>query len=401
MTVGTVGFVGKRLTEAREALGLTKVALSELIGVSPMAISQYENGPQTPRADVFDRFVEKLSYPRAFFLRPVTPDESDPIFWRSNASATKIARQRALQRLKWLKQVTQYVLKYFDLPKTVFPDFGVTEGNFRSLTSDQIERHAMELRSFWSFGSGPIPDLLLELENSGAVTARTSMGAETLDAFSQWSSAFGVPFVIVGKDHASACRSRFDAAHELGHLVLHRELDRRRVNSREDWKLLEQQAHRFAASFLLPAKSFCDELWAPTLDSLLSLKDKWRVSIGMMIVRSRHVGIIDEFDAQRLYINYNRRGWRAEEPLDAVITHEQPRVLRRSLEGLVQEGIRSRAQVVEDLALPSREIEELSALPSGYLSGHSAEMKAFPALKESVRTRADGGAEVVSIFGRR
>ena len=103
MTVGTLGFVGERLTEAREALGLTKVALSELIDVSGMAISQYESGPQTPRADVFDRLCEKLGYPRSFFLRPTVQDDASPIFWRSNANATKIARQRGLQRLRWLK----------------------------------------------------------------------------------------------------------------------------------------------------------------------------------------------------------------------------------------------------------------------------------------------------------
>jgi Zn-dependent peptidase ImmA (M78 family)/transcriptional regulator with XRE-family HTH domain len=401
MTVGTPGFVGERLTEAREALGLTKIALSELLGVSPMAISQYESGPQTPRPDVLDRIIEKLSYPRSFFLRSTFADELDPIFWRSNASATKIARQRALRRLKWVKQITDYVLAYFDLPKVAFPDFGVTEDNFRGLTSDQIEQYALGLRSHWNFGLGPIPDLLLELENSGAIVARMNMGAETLDAFSQWSSKFDLPFVLLGKDHASAVRSRFDAAHELGHLVLHKKIDRRRVNSKEDWKLLEQQAHRFAGAFLLPSKSFCDELWAPTLDSLLSLKDRWRVSVSMMIVRSRHLGIIDEFDAQRLRINYNRRGWRTEEPLDAVLKHEEPRVLRRSFEGLVQEGIRSKAQLLDDLALPAREVEELSGLPPGYVSGLNAELRAFPALKETARAKAEDGAKVVSLFGRR
>ena len=41
MTVGTLGFVGARLTEARQAFGLTKVALAEMVNVSPVAITQY------------------------------------------------------------------------------------------------------------------------------------------------------------------------------------------------------------------------------------------------------------------------------------------------------------------------------------------------------------------------
>jgi transcriptional regulator with XRE-family HTH domain len=44
MTVGTAGFVKERLTEARQAFGLTKVALAEMLSVSPAAISQYETG---------------------------------------------------------------------------------------------------------------------------------------------------------------------------------------------------------------------------------------------------------------------------------------------------------------------------------------------------------------------
>jgi Zn-dependent peptidase ImmA (M78 family) len=94
-----------------------------------------------------------------------------------------------------------------------------------------------------------------------------------------------------GKDKASAVRSRFDAAHELAHLLLHRKVDGRRVKNTADWKILETQAHRFAAAFLLPAKSFSDELWAATLDGMLARKGRRKVSIAMMIVRCEHIGI--------------------------------------------------------------------------------------------------------------
>src|SRR5947209_7675941 len=121
MTVGTPGFVSERLTEARQAFGLTKVALAEMINVSPAAVSQYENGPQSPRPDVMDRLCEKLGFPRAFFLRPPVQDDTDPIFWRSNASATQIARERSVPRLRWLKEIRAYHYDYFDFPKLELP----------------------------------------------------------------------------------------------------------------------------------------------------------------------------------------------------------------------------------------------------------------------------------------
>lgn len=40
-----------RLKEAREAAGLTQVALGEIVGVEQHTISQWESGHRTPRAD--------------------------------------------------------------------------------------------------------------------------------------------------------------------------------------------------------------------------------------------------------------------------------------------------------------------------------------------------------------
>lgn len=400
MTVGTPGFVPGRLTEARESLGLTKVALSELIDVTPTAVSQYENGT-SPRLEVLDQLSHKLGFPRSFFLRPTSGEDETPIFWRSNAAATKMARQRGLQRLKWGKEITEYLTGYFDFPKVDFPEDLFSQVDFRELTIEDIEQTADKMRQFWGFGQGPVPDLLLELENCGAVTSRINMAAEHLDAFSQWATGIGVPFIVIGKDRASAARSRFDAAHELGHLLLHRKVDRKRINSKEDFKLIEQQAHRFAAAFLLPGKSFAAELWTPSLDGFLALKERWRVSIKMMIKRCETIGITEKEESQRLYINYNRRGWREEEPLDAVLKHEEPKILRRSIEALISEGIKSRQQILDDLALPAREVEQLGGLPSGYLSGNHADVKAFPSLREGVRPASgEGFGKVINIFGQ-
>jgi len=400
MTVGTPGFVGERLTEARQAFGLTKVALAEMLGVSSAAVSQYENGPQSPRSDVMERLCEKLGFPRAFFLRPSINDDESPVFWRSNASATQMARERSTPRLRWLKEIRSYHDEFFDFPKLALPTFAVPE-DFRDLTSRQIDGFAQQCREWWGFGLGPIPDLLLELENSGVITARVNVAADTLDAFSQWSSFVGAPYIVLGRDKASAVRSRFDAAHELAHVLLHRRVDRKRVNSKTDWKILEQQAHRFAAAFLLPAKSFVDELWAPTLDAMLSRKERWKVSIAMMIVRCEHLGLINQDQTRRLWINYNRRGWRGEEPLDKVLKFEEPRVLRRSFEALVDEGLKTKEQIVEDLSLPQREIEELGALPLGYFSGKQAEVKAFPRLKSVPSAEGAQSADIISLHDRK
>src|SRR6476646_6900902 len=61
------------------------------------------------------------------------------------------------------------------------------------------------------------------------------------------------PLILLTDDKSNYVRSRFDAAHELGHLVMHAKAD---PNDRS----IERQAHDFAASFLLPAEVALGEL---------------------------------------------------------------------------------------------------------------------------------------------
>lgn len=111
-------------------------------------------------------------------------------------------------------------------------------------------------------------------------------------------------------DKASAVRQRFDAAHELAHVLLHRSVENKRLNTAADNKIIEDQAHYFANALLLPADQFVNEVWAPTLDAMIALKDRWKVSVGAMIKRCEALELVDRDQAQRLWINYNRRGWR-------------------------------------------------------------------------------------------
>ena len=77
----------------------------------------------------------------------------------------------------------------------------------------------------------------------------------------------GRPLILLSADKDSGYRSRFDLAHEIGHLVLHRHIQRTTDSARH--KLMEQQAHHFAGEFLLPAETFASEvLVPPTLDDL-------------------------------------------------------------------------------------------------------------------------------------
>ncbi|MEL6064961.1 MULTISPECIES: helix-turn-helix domain-containing protein [unclassified Methylobacterium] len=400
MNVGTPGFNGDRLAEARQARGLTGVALAEVIGVTPQSVSQYEKGKQTPRADVLEAISTRLNVPLSYFMRSSAVLDDAPIFWRCRATASSVARQRAEIRLRWVRDILGYLAGFLDFPGVDLPKLDVPR-DFREIDTDYLESAATELRTQWGIGSGPMPDLLLEIENHGIVVSRINMGAEKQDGFSQLSRSGGIPFIVLGRDKASAVRQRFDAAHELAHILLHKNIENKRLNTAADNKILEDQAHRFANALLLPADQFVAELWAPTLDAMMALKDRWKVSVGAMIKRCEALELLDREQAQRLWINYNRRGWRKEEPLDGKIEKERPRLLRRSVELLLSEKVQSVSQVTDGVRLNPRDIEELCDLDPGLLSNELADAKAMPRLKGEEPSSAQVVGNVVQLFGRR
>jgi Zn-dependent peptidase ImmA (M78 family)/DNA-binding XRE family transcriptional regulator len=367
MKPGTPGFVGDRLREAREARSLTAVALADLIGVTRAAVSQYEREHQSPSPQVMRKISDSLNLPVQFFLRRPWPEKPGTVFYRCMSAATKRARLRAERRYKWLREIVAFLRDYVHFPGVKFPELDLA-ADPAEIDDDKIEELASETRRFWGLGRGPISNVTWLLENHGAVVTRCELGATTLDAFSEWSPSDSTPYVILASGKGSAARSRYDAAHELGHMVMHRHVRNSLLQQAESFNFIEAQAHRFAGAFLLPARTFADDAYSLSLDGFRALKEKWRVSIAAMIKRAAQLDLINEAHEHRLWINLGRRKWRTKEPLDDVLEPEQPRFLRRAMELLITKAIVAPNEFPLRLTLAARDIEELTGLDPGYLS---------------------------------
>ncbi len=379
------GFYGSRLAQAREARGLSCADIARYVQVSRASVSNYEAGKQMPRPDVIEKISNIFNLPTSFFMFDVPKLQRNTIFYRSNNSAIKAAKIKAGRRYEWLREIALYLQEYFDFPKVNMPSFDLPD-DFEKISMDQIEKIALKCRKYFGIDGGPAPNMILLLENNGVIVSQGYFEAEKLDAFSE-NILNEHPFVFLGLDKTSAVRSRFDAAHELAHLILHSSVKQTRINNKRSFKILEDQAHRFAGAFLLPEKDFLDELWSPTLDAFRALKPRWKASVGAQIMRSSQLEIVSDDQVKRLWINYNRRGWRNNEPLDDKLEREKCRVLRRSFELMVQENIRSKEQILEDLRLFPGDIVELAGLPSGFFSDREAEVVPLPKIR-SLKTRS-------------
>jgi Zn-dependent peptidase ImmA (M78 family) len=225
-----------------------------------------------------------------------------------------------------------------------------------------------------------------------------------MDGLSHWSDADHRPYVLIASDKDTCARSRLDAAHELGHLVLHGGIKEKTLADAAAFKEIERQAFLFAGAFLLPAESFAAEVWSPSLNGLLPLKERWRVSVGAMVKRCRNLGMINDEYEQRLWKHYSARGWRKGEPLDDSIPVEEPRLLSRSVRLLIDERIRTREQLLEDFRLPASDVESLCGLPRGFMSSPGAELVALPRLKERTpeaeANSAGAGGTLIPFRGR-
>ena len=308
MKQGVEGFQGSSLKAAREARQFTVVHLADSVGVSRNLIYQYENGETRPQADILVRLAQVLRQPTDFFTSkdPYSERKSDP-FFRSQKGTTRMARLAACVRHKWLLRIVDQIEAYVELPAIQIPSWDLG-ADTRQMEDEEIEYLANETRKHWALGYGPIANLTWVAENAGAVISCHDFECNELDAYSD-TTLSSRPVIAINSGKVTAARYRFDLAHELGHLILHRDLNRDLLQDDDAFDEIERQAHRFAGAFLIPKDSFLAEFRKLDLNFLLLGKQRWQVSVALIIKRAENLGVASRGEIERLWIAMSKRGW--------------------------------------------------------------------------------------------
>jgi Zn-dependent peptidase ImmA (M78 family)/DNA-binding XRE family transcriptional regulator len=336
-----------RLRIARELRGLTQVQLARDAGsVTSASVSQFENGHTRPSAATLRRLAVALRVPLGFFAAPAHPPDGENAsgFFRSLRSTVPRDRQRALAYVHLARELTLQLERQVALPELRLPPppQPITERT----TRDEIEALARATRSEWNIPHGPLKNVVRALERHGIVITRFRVELEKVDAFS-------VPFpdrpiVALGADKGLRDRSRFDAAHELAHLIMHQP-------NQAGSKTIETQAHQFAAAFLMPKADIVAELPAEAdWGALLKLKAKWHVSIAALLRRANTLGIMNDRTYIQACKTMSTRGWRKFEPGD-LGPPESPVLLRRAI-NLATESGTTLSDLARQAGLPQQDI---------------------------------------------
>lgn len=323
-------FDPQRLQVARQLNRLSRTALAKQLGVSAAAVGQWEAGEMRPRPQTLLELASALEFPVPYFAtsgRELHNLDSGCTFFRSLRKSKQIDRDAAMAHAVLIAEFVTVVERHAALPPVSIP-FEPVDGE---VTIDHVDAIATKVREAWRLADEPIGDVLREIERHGAVAARLELARE-VDAFS-WPGA-ARPIVILIADKEDRARSRFDAAHELGHLVMHRE------HPRPGDPQLEKQAHRFANAFLLPAERLHAEWPSGRLNwrKLMALARRWEMSLAALLYRARQDQLVSETAYESAIKYMSRAGWRKKEPLD-LGPPERPRLLRRAVRALEEAGI--------------------------------------------------------------
>ncbi|WP_421359702.1 helix-turn-helix domain-containing protein [Agrobacterium rosae] len=385
MRNGVVGFSGAKLAEARLARGISsRKALADLMQKAPSTVIRWEDGETAPETSALTELAHVLSMPEDFFLTE-RKGEGGLSFFRSLAGALKSDRGVQEVRLLWLQDIAAVADHYAYLPNVDVPNM-LAGRSFKTLREEEIEAIASDARNHWGLALRPIVDMVAFLEKIGVIVAAETMETTQLDGVSRW-GADGRPYILLANDKQSFSRRQFDAAHELGHLLIHRGVNQTELL--EDHRLIEDQAHRFASAFLLPAAQYVAEVNSGAIWELERLKARWKVSIKAQIVRLQRLNVIDKGNALRLYKAYSARGYNANEPFDDVWELQQPSLLSDVFRALIDSAEISKEVLRHDLPLLPHDVESLTNLPSGWLSQESARVVLLKQTK-SVPRNAEG-----------
>lgn len=319
---------------------MTARALATAVGVSPITISRLENGVNEPEEETLNALSRVLDFPREFFSAGDFDDlPVQSASFRSLTSMTARERDAALSAGSIAFLFDDWIEERFNLPTPDVPD----------LRADATpEAAAQGVREYWGLGQQPIPSMVKLLEAKGVRVFSLCEDTKTVDAFSCWRNS--QPFVFLNT-FKSTERSRFDAAHELGHLVMHRH------GEQQDSRQAENEADQFASHFLMPQDDVASRIrYVTGLEELIRAKKRWGVSVAALTYRLNKMGIISEWQNRTFNIEISRRGYRSHEPegLERECSVVWPQVL-----GALWNERTTRDHIAAALHLPTHELESI------------------------------------------
>lgn len=315
-----MNFNPEMLILAREANGLSQAELASFLKVAQGTISKMESGLLKPTEGLIQELAYLLGFSPQFFCQSdrVYGFNSTVFFHRKKQSATDRMLRKLHARMNVLRMRVRRLLQSASVE---------TPFRFQALDVDEyqgrVEAIAQLVRSTWLIPVGPVRSIVRIIEDAGGVVYSMDFGTKKVDAISEWIPGYPPVIILNSSADVPPSRLRFNLPHELGHLIMHQGFNLQRDP--------EEDAHRFAAEFMMPRKQIKPSLYNLNIAKLLDLKQEWKVSMAALVYHAHRLGTIT--DSQYKYLNLNlRKRWGINEPMEEAMPEEKPAVLSELIE---------------------------------------------------------------------
>lgn len=357
-------FTPERLILARQRRRMTLATLARESGVSAQSITAFENHRKTPAPETLALLAEALNFPLSFFEASLPPTiQAGAVSFRAPSKMSALERDSTLGAGAIAALFNAWMEERFKLPRPNVPTYPAV------LADEAAER----VRAYWGLGEAPVPNLVHLLEANGVRVFSIPQDCIDADAFS--TIYRGTPFILLNT-RKSGERGRFDAAHELGHLVLH--CEHRMPGGRDS----ESEANSFASAFLMPrAGILAQNLQNPSVERILSAKRRWGVSAMALTYRLRDMGLLSEWRYHQTVKKLAQMGYRSAEPNSSRV-RESSQLLAKVFEVLRAQGTTAR-DIAEFLDVSPGEIDEyvFGLVPVGVDGGGQRSSLSRPELR--------------------
>lgn len=350
---------GDMLTLAREYRGLTQEQLVDKlkayklnkVRIGQSTIAKIETGIKNEiEEDIINLISSELNFPVDFFYQQedVLNFGSSAYFYRKKATMLASERKKIHSTVNIFRIGLKKTLKFIDIEASRdLPSLEIDEyGN----SASQV---AKALRVFWSLPDGPIRNITSLIESSGVIVVPCDFGTRSIDATSLRLSEMP-PLIFINKD-IPGDRWRFTLAHELAHLIMHR----------IPHEKMEEEADEFAAEFLVPEEEITPQFrMMPTLklNDLIKLKEYWKVSIAMLVMRAKNTDIINDTQVRYQFMMLSKNGFRINEP--APLKKETTININQIITTMIEELSFTKENIAKSLSWSIDEVENFFSLPS-------------------------------------
>lgn len=289
-----------QLTFAREYRGITQTKLASMVdGLSQSNLSKFEKGMGVLSEDVLKRAMQELEFPYSFLDISMHHDYNKN--FRKKAALKSSDKGKIERFVEAVAYCVDCMSDDLELPDFKFMCLDVETG----ITPEQV---ALQVRRQFRLGLAPIQNICNLLERNGVIVYEWDCEYDSFDGVSLTTTK-GNRLIIINKNK-SCDRKRNSLAHELGHTLMHNNIDFFIVDSRN----IENEANRFASELLMPEEAIKTSVTNVKFSELPELKRYWLTSMSSIIVRAKRLNQIDDKKYEMLMRELSRNCWRINEP---------------------------------------------------------------------------------------